>query len=81
MIAPTPEKAALAPIAEFLTTVGNSSAEKRYIVANAAEDPNFPIIDRTNTTVSVAVKKIKSVVLNSVIEEGIFLKDHTFLLT
>ena len=55
IIAPTPEKVALAPIAEFLTTVGNSSAENRYIVANAADDPNFPIIDRTNTIISVAV--------------------------
>ena len=52
-IAPTPEKAALAPIAEFLTTVGKSSAEKRYMVAKAADDPNFPIIDKINTTVSV----------------------------
>ena len=54
MIAPTPENAALAPMAEFRTTVGKSSTEKRYIVANAAEEPNFPIIDSTKTTVSVA---------------------------
>ena len=49
-----PENAALAPIAEFLTTVGNSSAEKRYIVAKAAEEPNLPIIDSINVIVPEA---------------------------
>lgn len=38
----------LEPIPEFRTKVGNSSADQTYIMANAAETPNFPTLDRTS---------------------------------
>ena len=49
-IPPTRAIIELEPIPEFLTIVGNNSADQTYITANAADTPNFPMF--ANATVS-----------------------------
>ena len=44
------------PTAEFLMEVGNSSAVNRNTMAKAADEPNFPISEKTSRTVKFSTK-------------------------
>ena len=47
----------LDPIPEFLTIVGNNSADQTYMIAKAADIPNLPMFASATVIHFVAAKK------------------------